>query len=195
MKEVDVAKIGILMSTTRDARFADQPAAWIRRVAQARGDFAYEVLDLRDFPLPFFNEAGSSMGAPVEDEAGQRWQRKVAEFDGFIFVTAEYNHGVPGVLKNALDFAYREWNRKPVAFVGYGSVGAARAIQELRLLASALQMMPICPAVHLQGGDFMAVWKGGKPLEEVPQLPASAARMLDDLAWWVRALKAARDAA
>lgn len=190
-----MAKIGILMSTTRDARFADQPAAWIQQFAQARGDFEYEVLDLRDYPMPFFNEAGSAMGAPVEDPAGQRWQRTIAEFDGFIVVTAEYNHGVPAVLKNALDFAYRQWNRKPVAFVGYGSVGAARAIQELRLLASALQMMPICPAVHLQGSEFMAVWKGGKPLDELPQLPASANRMLDDLAWWVRALKTARDAA
>lgn len=190
-----MAKIGILMSTTRDARFADRPARWIRHVAEARGDFQYELLDLRDFPLPFFNEAGSVMGAPVQDEVGRHWQRTIAEFDGFIFVTAEYNHGVPGVLKNALDFAYREWNRKPVAFVGYGSIGAARAIQELRLLASALQMMPICPAVHLQGDDFMAVWKGGKTIEDVPQLPAAATRMLDDLAWWVRALKTARDAA
>ena len=190
-----MAKIGILMSTTRDTRFADRPAAWIRQLAQARGDFAYELLDLRDYPLPFFNEAGSAMGAPVEDETGQRWQQKVAEFDGFIIVTAEYNHGVPAVLKNALDFAYRQWNRKPVAFVGYGSVGAARAIQELRLLASAMQMMPIGHAVHLQGADFMAVWKGGQPLEAVAQLPMAAQRMLDDLAWWVRALKTARDAA
>lgn len=190
-----MAKIGILMSTTRDARFADTPAAWIQQFAQARGDFEYELVDLRDFPLPFFNEAGSTMGSPVQDEVGQRWQRKVAEYDGFIFVTAEYNHGVPGVMKNALDFAYRDWNRKPVAFMGYGAVGAARAIQELRLVASALQMMPICPAIHLQGGDFMAVWKGGKSLDEFPQLPATATRMLDDLAWWVRALKTAREAA
>lgn len=190
-----MAKIGILMSTTREARFADQPARWLQQLAQARGDFEYELVDLRDFPLPFFNEANATMGAPVQDEVGQRWQRKVAEYDGFLFVTAEYNHGVPGVLKNALDFAYRQWNRKPVAFMGYGTVGAARAIQELRLLASALQMMPICPAVHLQGSDFMAVCRGGKPLEEVPQLPASATRMLDDLAWWVHALKSARDAA
>jgi NAD(P)H-dependent FMN reductase len=152
-------------------------------------------LDLRDYPLPFFNEAGSTMSGPVQDEVGRRWQRKIEAFDGFIFVTAEYNHGVPGVLKNALDYAYREWNRKPVAFVGYGSIGAARAIQELRLLVNALQMVPICPAVHLQGSDFMAVWKGGKAIEDLPQLPAAATRMLDDLAWWVRALKTARDAA
>ncbi|MDB5097630.1 MAG: putative NADPH-dependent reductase [Cyanobacteria bacterium RYN_339] len=187
-----MTKIGIVISTTRDARFADKPAAWLLALAQARGDFEYELVDLRDHPLPFFYEAASSMATPSEDPEGQRWERRVAEFDGFIFVTAEYNHGPSAAMKNALDYAYPAWNRKPVAFFGYGGVGAARAVEQLRLVASALEMMTVPFGVHLQGGDFMAAWKGGKPLEDFPQLVPAANRMLDQLAWWVRTLNAGR---
>ncbi len=190
-----MAKIGIIIGTTRDTRFGDRPAAWIHEIGQARGDFEFELVDLRDFPLPFFNEVASNMWTPTQDEVGQRWQRKVAEFDGYIFITAEYNHGPSAVLKNALDFAFPEWNRKPVAFVGYGSVGAARAISQLESIATALQMVPLSRAVLIQGGDFMAVRKGGKPLTELANLFPAAKAMLDDLAWWVQALKTAREAA
>src|SRR5262249_28704851 len=104
----------------------------------------------------------------------------------------EYNRGVPAVLKNALDYAYPEWNKKPAAFVGYGSVGAARAIEQLRLIAIELQMAPIRIGVHIQGADFMAVWKGGKDIAELSYLPQNATDMLDQLVWWTNALKAAR---
>ena len=130
---------------------------------------------------------------PSENEAAQRWQKKVGEFDGYIFVSAEYNRGVPAVLKNALDYAYPEWNKKPAAFVGYGSVGAARAIEQLRLIAIELQMAPIRTGVHIQGADFTAVWKGGKDIADLSYLPQNATDMLDQLAWWTNALKAARE--
>ena len=99
----------------------------------------------------------------------------------------------PAVLKNALDYAYPEWNNKPAAFVGYGSVGAARAIEQLRLIAIELQMAPIRTGVHIQGADFMAVWKGGKDIAELSYLPQNATDMLDQLVWWTKALKAARE--
>ena len=120
-------RIAVIIGTTRATRFGEKPAKWIHDIAAARGDMSVELIDLREYPMPFFDEVASNMWAPSKNEVAKRWQKKVAEFDGYIFVTAEYNRGVPAVLKNALDYAYPEWNRKPAAYVGYGSVGAARA--------------------------------------------------------------------
>jgi NAD(P)H-dependent FMN reductase len=186
-------KIGIVISTTRAARFGDKPAKWIEDVASQRSDLTVEVLDLRDYPMPFFDEVASNAWVPSHNEVAQRWQKKVAEFDGYIFVTAEYNRGVPAVLKNALDYAYPEWNKKPAAFLGYGSVGAARAIEQLRLIAIELQMAPTRTGTHIQGADFMAVWKGETEIRELSYLQQNATDMLDQLVWWANALKAARE--
>ena len=188
-------KIGIIISTDRDTRFGDKPARWIYDEASKRSDLEFEIVDLRDFPLPFFNEVASNLWVPTQNEVGVRWQQKIAEFDGYIFVTAEYNHGVSGVLKNALDFAYTEWNKKPAAYVGYGSVGAARAIEQLRLIHVELQMAPLHKGVHIQGGDFMAVWQGGQSLESLTYLQPGVKDMLDELAWWTNTLKVAREQA
>lgn len=185
-------RIAIIVSSTRPARFADVPAAWIKAQAEARGDMDVEVVDLRDYPLPFFDEVASNAYAPTSKEVAIRWQKKIAEFDGYIFITAEYNRGPTGVLKNALDYAYVEWNRKPAAFVGYGSVGAARAIEQLRLNAIELQMAPIRTGVHIQGADFFGAWQQGEALEEMSHLQPSVKAMLDELIWWATALKTAR---
>lgn len=187
-----MSKIGIIISSTRDTRFGDKPAQWIYNTASAHDDLEVELVDLRDFQLPFFNEAASNLWAPTQNEEGVRWQQKLAEFDGYIFVTAEYNWSIPAVLKNALDYAYNEWNKKPAAYVGYGSVGAARAIQELRLINIELQMVPLHSGVHIQGADFFAVWQGGQSLESLTHLEPGVQTMLDELAWWSNALKAAR---
>lgn len=186
-------KIAIVISTTRAARFGHKPAEWIRDLAAKRGDIDVEILDLRDYPMPFFDEVASNAWAPSQNEVAQRWQKKVAEFDGYIFVTAEYNRSMPAALKNALDYAYPEWNRKPAAFVGYGGVGAARAIEHLRLVAIELQMAPIRTGVHIAGADFMAVLKGEKSLADLIYLEKNASDMLDQLIWWAEALKAARE--
>src|SRR4051812_29380973 len=185
-------KIAILVGTTRATRFADKPAKWIRDIAGARGDLDVEVVDLRDFPMPFFDEPASNAWVPSKDPVAQRWQEKIAGFDGYIFVTAEYNHGVSGVLKNALDYAYPEWNRKPAAYVGYGGVGAARAVEQMRLINVELKMAPLRTAVHIGGADFMGVWQQGKSLEELAHLKKGAEDMLEELAWWARALREAR---
>src|SRR5262245_3418701 len=186
-------KIAIIISTTRATRFGDKPARWVKNIAARRDDSDTEIVDLRDYPMPFFHGPASHRWVRSQNEVAQRWQRKVAEFDGYIFVTAEYNRSIPAVLKNALDYAYPEWNRKPAAFVGYGSVGAARAIEQLRLIAIELQMAPIRTGVHIQGADFMAVWKAGKEIADLPYLRQNAADMLDQLVWWTRALKTARE--
>jgi len=186
-------KIAVIVGTTRAARFGHKPAQWIADIASQRDDMVVEVLDLREYPMPFFDEVASNAWVPSQNEVARRWQKKIADFDGYIFVSAEYNRGVPAALKNALDYAYPEWNKKPAAFVGYGAVGAARAIEQLRLIAIELQMAPIRTGVHIQGADFMAVWKGGKEVAELSYLPQNATDMLDQLVWWTNALKAARE--
>lgn len=185
-------KIGIVISTTRASRFGHKRAEWVKAIAAARSDMAVEILDLRDYPMPFFDEVVSNAWVPTINEVAQRWQKKVAEFDGFVFVTAEYNHGIPAVLKNALDYAYPEWNKKAAALVGYGSVGGSRAVEQLRLVAAELQLATIRTGVYIQGADFMAVWKEGKDLKEITYLQQGVKDMLDQLSWWAAALKTAR---
>jgi NAD(P)H-dependent FMN reductase len=108
-------RIAVIIGSTRDARFGEKPARWIFELARQRPDWEVELLDLRDFDLPFFNEKATNLWVPSKDPKAVAWQRKLAGFDGFIFVTAEYNRSIPGALKNALDQAYKEWNRKPAA--------------------------------------------------------------------------------
>jgi NAD(P)H-dependent FMN reductase len=186
-------KIAIILGTTRATRFADKPAKWIHDIATQRTDLVTEIVDLRDFPMPFFDEVASNAWVPSKNEVAQRWQKKVAEFDGYIFVSAEYNRGVPAVLKNAMDYAYPEWNRKAAAYVGYGSVGGARSVEQLRLISIELQMAPTRTGVHIQGADFMAALKEGKNLKDIPHLQQNATDMLDQLVWWTNALRAARE--
>ena len=188
-------RIAIIVGSTRPTRFADAPAHWMLKQAQARDDMDAEIVDLRDHPLPFFNEAASNLWMPSQDLEAIRWQETIAGFDGFIFVVAEYNHSITGVLKNALDQAYKEWVRKPFTAIGYGGTGAVRAIEHLRQIGVELQMVSTHAAVHIGGGDFMAVHPafGKKPIEEIEaNLLASANTALDELVWWANATMAAK---
>ena len=187
-------KIAIIIGSTRDSRFGEKPAKWVHEFAAARDDIDVEIVDLKDWPLPFFNEVASNAWVPTQNEVGQRWQKKVAEFDGYIFVTPEYNRSIPAALKNALDFSYPEWNKKAAAVVGYGSVGGARAVEHLRTIAIELQMAPTRAGVHIQGADFFAAWQQGKDLRELTHLEPNVKGMLDELVWWTQALKTAREA-
>jgi NAD(P)H-dependent FMN reductase len=186
-------KIGIIIGSTRPSRFGEKPAAWIHGIASKRADLGFEVLDLRDYPLPLFDEPGSPAWGPIKNDVAQRWAAKLAGLDGFILVTPEYNHGPSAALKNALDYAYQEFVRKPVAFVGYGGVGGARAVEQLRLVAAELQMVSVRNAVHIGGSDFLGLLQQGKTFDEFPHLAEAAAGMLDELAWWTGVLKAARE--
>ncbi len=187
-------KIAIILSSTREGRYSEKAARWIAELAARRSDLTVELLDLRDYPMPFFDEVASNAWVPSKNEVAQRWQQKLATFDGYIFIVAEYNHSITAALKNALDYAYPEWVRKPAAFVGYGGVGAARAIEHLRLICVELQMAPTRTGVHISGGDFLATARENKSLAEFPHLEQSATAMLDELVWWANALKAAREA-
>lgn len=106
-------RVAVIIGSTRDGRLADKPARWIVEQAQARGDMEVDLVDLRDHPLPFYSERGPMMATVTSDAAVLHWQKTLALYDGFIFVVAEYNHSITGVLKNAMDSAYRQWNRKP----------------------------------------------------------------------------------
>lgn len=189
-------KIALIIGSTRDTRFADIPAQWMLAQAKARGDIDVELVDLRDYDLPLFNEVASNAWAPSQSAAAVKWQKKIAEFDGYIFVVAEYNRSITGSLKNALDQAYVEWAKKPMTAIAYGSVGGTRAMEHLRTIAVELQMVPTRNAVHLGMGDFFKVHPGfggsGNMADVEAGLLPSAGAALDDLAWWGKATKAAR---
>lgn len=188
-------KIAIIISTTREGRFGDRPAQWMLEQARAHGGAEFEIVDLRDHDLPFFNEPAPIAQTPSPHPAAQRWARAMASFDGYIFVTAEYNHGVPGVLKNALDHAYAEYSRKPAAFVGYGGVGAARAIEQLRLILIEFQIAPLRSAVHIGTAELAGIRREGKNFNDYPHLVRGASQLLTTLLWWTEALRAGREAA
>jgi NAD(P)H-dependent FMN reductase len=189
-------KIALIIGSTRKTRFADIPAQWMLAQAQQRDDMTVELVDLRDFDLPLFDEMASNLWMPSSDPRAVAWQKKIAEFDGYIFVVAEYNRSITGALKNALDQAYVEWNRKPMTAIAYGAAGGTRALEHLRTIAVELQMAPTRNAVHLGMGDFFKVHPGmggsGKMADVEANLLPSAKASLDDLVWWANALKAAR---
>lgn len=188
-------KIAIIIGSTRDARFGEKPAAWLAEKASAREDFEAELVDLKEFDLPFFNEKASNLWMPSEDPKAVAWQKKIAEFDGYIFVTAEYNHSISGALKNALDQAYLEWNHKPMGALGYGGVGAARAVEHLRGIGVELQMVPVRNAVHIAAASFTKVHPMGenKEMSTIEDaIGASAEALFDDMVWWAKATMAAR---
>ena len=188
-------KIALIIGSTRKTRFADKPAAWMLKQMQARDDMTVELVDLRDFDLPLFDEPASNMWMPSSDPHAVAWQKKMAEFDGYVFVVAEYNRSITGALKNALDQAYVEWTHKPMSAIAYGSVGGTRALEHLRLIAVELQMVPTRNAVHIGMGDFFKVHPMGSdaPIEEIEGNLANAVKAtLDDMAWWSKATMAAR---
>jgi NAD(P)H-dependent FMN reductase len=183
----------IIIGSVRSNRFGDKPAAWLAALANEAG-FAAEVVDLKDWHLPDYNEKGSpnSLGGKLENEQGMAWGRKVAEADAFVIVTPEYNHGYPGSLKNALDWAYAGWTNKPVGFVGYGTLGGARAVDQLRPVAAELQMADVRGAVHITRPWELLDAQGGLKPGALDIHVDSAKAMLEQLGRWGKALKVAR---
>lgn len=187
--------IKIILGSTREGRFSDSAGEWVLSELQQREGVSAEVIDLRDYDLPFFNESVSpSMKTePYTQPEVVRFTQKIAEGDAFIMVTPEYNHSTSGVLKNAIDWVGPEWNNKPVGFVSYGSVGGARAIEQLRLIMIELQMAPIQKAVMMLGNDYFPVVFGGASRDELfATYQKHLEGMLDQLLWWGKALTSAR---
>jgi NAD(P)H-dependent FMN reductase len=190
--------ISVIVGSTRQGRFSEKPAQWIFQQLKNRGGVDARLLDLRDFPMPFFDQPmppAMSGRPPYENEVVKKWTAEIARSDGFIFVTPEYNYGPSAVLKNALDWVYPEWNRKAAAFVSYGSAMGARGVQQLRLTAIELQLAPVRSSVHIPVATLWAHFQGGDVNAGLAELEAAAKTMIDDLLWWTEALKAARTTA
>lgn len=187
-------KIALIVGSTRPNRLADKVAPWVVEGAKARGDLTLDVLDLRDANLPLFNEPASPLftGGSYSEPAAEAWRHRIGEYDGYICTVAEYNHGPTAALKNAFDSAYFEWFRKPVAFVGYGGVGGARAIEVMRGVTIELQMAPLKHEVNIGGEPFLGLLIHGKTMADYPFLDDSRTQLFDNLVWWGEALKAAR---
>src|SRR6266446_8415408 len=168
--------MSVIVGSTRQGRFSEKPARWILQHLQKRDGIEARLLDLRDFPMPFFDQAvppAMPGRAPYENEVVKKWTAEIARSDGFIFVNPEYNHGYPAVLKNALDWVYPEWNRKAAAFVSYGSVSGARSVQQLRETAIELQLAPVRSSVHIPVATLFAYFQGGDVDQGLADLEAS----------------------
>src|SRR3989344_4624535 len=187
MTQNDPLSIKVIAGSTREGRFSDKAALWIAAELKKQEGVDAEVLDLRDYDMPFFNEMAtpSFKQEPYTHEQVARFTKKIEEGDAFVIVTPEYNHGTSGVLKNALDWVYQEWNNKPVAFVSYGSVGGARAVEQLRLNAIELQMAPIRSSVHIPGEQYFSMLFSNTTLSELFSLQLKQAEtMIIQLMWW-----------
>lgn len=184
----------IILGSTREGRFSEKIAPWVVSQIEKHGGFDYEVLDLRDYQMPFFDQKAtpSSKAEPYANEAVARWTAKVAEADAFLFIMPEYNRSVPGVLKNAMDWVYPEWNKKAAGFVGYGTVGGARAIEHARMMAVEMQMATVRQAVNVFAHWTLQDEKGDVKPGALDQFEHGAGTLLEQLAWWARALKQAR---
>jgi NAD(P)H-dependent FMN reductase len=142
-------QIGIILGSTRPNRNGEQVARWVHDVAAQRSDAEFELVDLRDYPLPHLDEPVPPSLGQYQHDHTKEWAAKIECFDGFVMVTPEYNHSTSGVLKNALDYLYAEWNNKAVGFVSYGSAGGTRAVEHLRLVCGELQMADVRQQVAL----------------------------------------------
>jgi NAD(P)H-dependent FMN reductase len=183
-------KIAIIVGSTRPGRKAEAVARWVHGIAKDRSDAEFEVVDIQDFNLPLLDE-------PIPPSLGQyskphtkAWAAKIASFDAFVFVTPEYNHGTSGALKNAIDYLYLEWNNKAAGFVGYGSAGGVRAVEQLRLVMGELQVADVRAQVMLSLYSDFENFTTFKPADRHEK---SVHAMLDQLIAWGGALKTLRN--
>jgi NAD(P)H-dependent FMN reductase len=182
-------KIAIVLGSTRPGRNGEAVAQWVVEQAQSRSAADYELVDLADFPMPLLDEAIPPSAGQYTGEHTIAWAEKVASYDAFVFVTPEYNHSVPASLKNALDYVYAEWNNKAASFVGYGSLGGARAVEHLRGIASELQMAHVRQTL---GFSLFTDFQNFSTFAPGPQHQAAATTMFDQLETWATAMKAVR---
>jgi len=182
-------KIAIILGSTRPGRRGKAVADWVLDRASSRSRAEYDLVDLADYPLPHLDEPmPPAMGQYAGDHT-KAWAEKIGSYDGYIFVSPEYNHSTSGVLKNAIDYLYGEWNNKAAAFVSYGALGGTRAVEHLRAISSELQIAHVRQQLSFSMyADFenFSVFKPGA------QHDAAATTMFDQLESWTAALKTTR---
>jgi len=182
-------KIAVIVGSTRPGRKAETVARWVLEIAKLRSDAAFDLVDIADFHLPLLDEPIPPSQGKYANEHTKRWAACIAQYDGFVFVTPEYNHGTSGALKNALDFLYAEWNNKAAGFVGYGSAGGARAIESLRLVMGELKIADVRSAVMLSLFTDFEKMTTFKPAEHHTR---SVESMFDEVVAWSRAMQTVR---
>ncbi len=178
-------KIAIILGSTRPGRNGEAVARWVLENASQRTDAEFELVDLADFSLPHLDEAAPPSSGQYTQPHTLAWSETIARFDGYVFVTPEYNHSTSGALKNAIDFLYKEWNNKAAGFVSYGSVGGTRAVEHLRLIMSELQVATVRAQVAL---SLFTDFKNFSEFAPGPQHEGSLTTMLDQLVAWSTAL-------
>ncbi len=183
-------KIAIIIGSTRPGRLGESVSRWVFENAQQRQDAEFELVDIEDFNLPLLDEPVPPSRHQYTQPHTKKWSAKIDSFDAYVFVTPEYNHATSGALKNAIDFLYREWNNKAAGFVGYGSVGGTRAVENLRLIAGELQMADVRNQVALTfHGDF----ENYQVFKPAPHQLKSLNDMLEQVIAWGGALKTLRN--
>lgn len=186
-----MVKIGIVLGSTRPGRKAPAVGQWLLELAQKRADAQFEVVDIADYDLPLLDEPVPPSLGRYEKAHTKKWAAKISAFDGFVFVTPEYNHGTSGALKNALDFLYAEWNDKAAAFVSYGSAGGTRAVEQLRLVMAEVRIADVRAQVAL---SLYTDFENMTTFSPDARHEQSVTTMLDQLVAWSHALQPLRTA-
>jgi NAD(P)H-dependent FMN reductase len=182
-------RIAILLGSTRPGRNGEAVARWVHEIASRRDDATYELIDIAEQGLPLLDEPVPPSQGKYSQPHTKAWAEKIASFDGFVFVTPEYNHGTSAALKNAIDFLYAEWNNKAAGFVGYGSAGGTRAVEHLRLVMAELQVADVRAQVALSLFTDFEKFSTFKPAAHQEK---AVDTMLDQLVAWSGALQALR---
>jgi len=182
-------KIAIIIGSTRPGRKTDKVADWVFLHASRRGDASFELVDIAAHELPLLDEAMPPILGKYEKAHTRAWAAKISRFDAFVFVTPEYNHGVPAALKNAIDFLHAEWNDKPAAFVAHGNAGGSRAVEALRLVMGEIRVATVRTSVLLSVFDDFESYVTFKPR---PHHERTVQTMLDELVEWGEAFRQMR---
>ena len=182
-------KIAIIVGSTRPGRKADAVAKWVLGQAQKHGGATFEIVDLADHPLPLYDEPVPPSLPKYTKDHTKAWSQVVSQYDGYIFVTPEYNHSISSALKNAIDFVYQEWNNKVAGFVSYGSTGGVRAVEHLRGICAELQIADVRGHVSLSLFTDFENYTTFKPADH----SRSMTMMLDQVIAWGAALKQLRE--
>ena len=184
-----MTEIAIIVGSTRPGRRAESIAKWVHAIASRRSDARFELVDIGDFKLPLLDEPAPAMMGKYSQQHTKNWAAKINLFDGFVFVTPEYNHGISASLKNAIDFLYKEWNNKAAGFVGYGAGDGARGVEQLRLVMAELQVATVRAQVGL---SLYADFENFHTFRPASSREAALTSMLDQLVAWSGALKSVR---
>jgi len=182
-------KLAIIIGSTRPGRNAEAVARWVYEIAQKRKDAQFEVVDIQAFNLPLLDEAVPPSMGQYSKPHTQAWAAKIASFDGYVFVTPEYNHAPSGALTNAIDYLYKEWNNKAAGFVSYGSAGGVRAVEQMRLIMGELQVADVRAQVML---SLFTDFENFSVFKPAAMHGKSLNTMLDQVVAWAGALKGLR---